>query len=395
MEVKIKPRVQSIDILRGSIMVIMALDHVRDYFHIYAVTDNPTNLATTTPILFFTRWITHFCAPTFLFLSGISACLAGRSKTKKELSIFLIKRGLWLVFAEVTLVTLALTFDPLYNTIYLLVFWSIGMSMIILGLLVLTNPTVIIITGAIILLGHNIFDYIKIPADGTGGKLFNYFVAARASVISLGGGRNIIIAYMVVPCAAVMLLGYGAGQLYNAALFTPEKRRKILLVIGTAAIALFIILRLINQYGDPSPWLHQKSGTFTFLSFLNASKSPMSLDFLCMTLGPSILVLALTEQVQNKFTAFVTVYGKTPFFYFVIHLYLIHILCIIFFFASGHTAKDIKSPDAEFFFRPAHYGFPLWVVYLVWVFVVLVLYKPCKWFNKYRSTHSQWWLKYI
>jgi len=391
---QIKQRVQAIDTARGIIMIIMALDHVRDYFHVHAVDQRPTDLTTTTPLLFFTRWITHFCAPTFLFLSGISAYLVGMRKTKKQLSGFLIKRGLWLIVADATIMTFGLTFDPHFDVIFMLVLWSIGLSMIILGLMVHTRPTVIILTGVAIVFAHNIFDYFPVPDTTAWGQVFKFLVTISSGGIPVAG-RVVVTSYAAIVCCGLLLLGYGAGQLYNAQLFTPKQRTRILFYTGVGAVLLFIVLRTINHYGDPSPAMPQKDPMFGVLSFFNATKNPMSLDFMCMTIGPSLLLLAAVDSLQNSFTKFVSVYGKVPLFYFIVHIYFIHILVVIVFFASGHGMKDIVDPKGGFYFRPSNFGYDLWVVYLIWAFVVLVLYKPCKWFYNYKTTHKYWWLSYI
>jgi uncharacterized membrane protein len=388
-----KQRVQSIDILRGIVMLIMAIDHTRDFFHITAFTDSPTNFDTTTPQLFFTRWITHFCAPAFVFLSGTSAFLAGQKKSKKELSAFLIKRGLWLVFIEVTVMTLAFTFNPLYNLLIWQVIWAIGWSMVILGLLVRTSLKIIIALGFIIVFGHDIIDFIQIPKQGTESVLMNIFFTAFGTRIQMNDTHFIFDLYAIIPWTGVMLLGYGFGIVYKQA--DAIKRRKIILTLGFAVTIFFIVLRYINSYGDPSHWLIQKNGLFTFLSFLNASKYPPSLCYLSMTLGPALIVLSLTETVQNKFSKILCIYGRVPFFYYVLHFYLIHIICVILFFATGHSSKDIVDLNTPFLFRPQHFGFSLPIVYLIWLFIIVVLYKPCKWFDNYRRTHHQWWLSYL
>lgn len=378
-------------------MIIMALDHVRDFFHSTAFIDgyDPTDLATTTPAIFFTRWITHFCAPVFVFLSGSSAFLAGQKKTKKELSIFLIKRGLWLVFAELAIITLGWTFNPLYNVFILQVIWAIGWSMVILGLMVRTSFTLIIFLGAIIFFGHNILDYVLLPKTGTASVLWKiFFTNDGININPVGSNHIVVLIYAILPWTGVMLLGYGFGYFYSSQVTTLQ-RKKYLLLTGISLIALFIVLRLINSYGDPHPWSTQKNATFTFLSFINTTKYPCSLQFLCMLLGPAILLLIPLERIQNKFSQKMLVYGRVPFFYYVLHFYLIHIICVIVFFASGFGVDQIVDRKTPFLFRPQHFGFDLWVVYAVWIFVVVVLYKPCKWFNKYKSTHSQWWLSYV
>src|SRR6266487_2416052 len=389
-----KIRIQSIDILRGTVMLIMALDHIRDFFHIHGVDQNPVDMTTTTPALFFTRWITHFCAPVFVFLSGTSAFIAGQKKTEKELSLFLIKRGLWLVFIEMAIITPGLTFDPLYNLLVWQVIWAIGWSMIILGLLVRTSMTVIVVTGCIIFFGHNILDYIHLPQQGAGNVLLKIFLTTSTTVFPIGKIRAIFDLYAILPWTGAMLLGYGVGTFYHSSVGT-AKRKRAILSAGIFLTALFIILRLINKYGDPAPWSQQKDGMYTFLSFLNTTKYPCSLQYLSMTIGPALILVAFIEHSQNRLGKILSIYGRVPFFYYVIHFYFIHIICVIFFFASGYGAKEIIDTNSPFLFRPLHFGFDLWVVYAVWLFVITVLYWPCKWFNQYKRTHHQWWLSYV
>ncbi len=388
-----KQRIQSIDILRGIVMIIMALDHVRDYFHPHAFDDSPTNLATTTTLLFFTRWITHFCAPVFVFLSGISAFLAGQNKTTKELSAFLIKRGLWLVFVEITLITFAWTFNPFFNTIILQVIWAIGWSMFFLGLMVKTSPKIILIVGCVLFFGHDIFDLITLPNVGAASVLENFLFTSTFKKYPIAPTRIMVDAYAILPWTGIMFLGYWFGKIYTA--MNVQERKKILFNSGFVLISLFIILRYINLYGDPAQWSRQNSGLFTFLSFINVTKYPPSLEYSCITLGPALIALGMLEHFRGKLAGIFRIYGRVPFFYYVLHLYLIHVICVIFFFASGYRIKDITDKQAPFFFRPLHFGFDLWVVYAIWIFVVAVLYFPCKWFNKYRSTHYKWWLSYL
>ena len=389
-----KQRIQSIDILRGIVMLIMAIDHVRDFFHVTAFTDSPTNLDTTTPQLFFTRWITHFCAPVFVFLSGTSAFLAGQKKSTKELSAFLIKRGIWLIIVENIVMTLAFTFNPLYNLFVWQVIWAIGWSMIILGLLVRTSMKLIIIIGFIIVFGHDIINYMQIPNKGTEHVLMSIFFTAFGTSLQLTQTHFVYDLYAIIPWTGVMLLGYGFGVFYKKK-YKDADRRKIILNIGFAVTTFFILIRFINLYGDPVHWSAQKNGFYTFLSFLNASKYPPSLCYLSMTLGPAIILLSLIETAQNKFTKILSIYGRVPFFYYVLHFYLIHTICVILFFATGYTSKDIIDLNTPFLFRPQHFGFDLPAVYSIWLFVIIVLYIPCKWFDEYRRTHHQWWLSYL
>jgi len=391
-----KQRISSIDILRGVIMLIMALDHTRDFFYNGGAFSDPTNMATTTPILFFTRWITHFCAPNFVFLSGISAYLAGTRRTKSELSSFLITRGLWLVFVEVVILTFAFTLNPFFNGIILQVLWAIGISMIILGLLVKLPLKVIALIGALILFGHDLLDTVQLPGNGAETNLMNLFLTARGTVIPIGQTHFIFDLYAVIPWTGVMLLGYVFGSMYQAS-FDPAHRRKILLYTGLAALFVFVTLRYLNLYGDPQPWATQRNGTYTFLSFLNVSKYPPSLMYSLMTIGVGMVVLSLTGKVQNKLTAIFIVYGNVPFFYYVLHFYLIRIISIGVFYAQGFGAKDIVDPKHKnpFLFSPPHFGFPLGGVYVVWLCVIIALYFPCRWFSRYKKTHKQWWLSYL
>jgi len=387
-------RIQSIDLLRGLVMVIMALDHVRDFFHNQAFTDDPTNMATTTPWLFFTRWITHFCAPVFVFLSGTSAFLMGQRRTKTQLSKFLITRGLWLVFVELFIITLGWTFNPLYNVFILQVIWAIGISMIILGLLVLAPFSVIFIYGLVVVFGHNLLDYPEAAKHGDVGVLWNIVHHGFFYPVALGKDHTAMIIYAFLPWSGVMALGYCFGIWFKKDV-SEDVRKKRLLILGAAVTFLFIVLRFINRYGDPQPWSSQPRGTaFTFLSFLNTNKYPPSLMYLSMTLGPAIMCLAFIEKVQSRLGSFFITYGRVPFFYYVIHFFLIHTFCVIAFFASGYTSSQIVTPKFPFLFRPPTFGFDLWVVYCVWILVVVLLYPACKWYNHYKATHHHWWLSY-
>ena len=386
-------RITSIDILRGIVMVIMALDHTRDFFHSTAMTDDPTNMATTWPALFFTRWITHFCAPVFVFLSGTAAFLNGQKKTTAQLAGFLLKRGCWLIFVEIALISLGLTFNPFYNFILFQVIWAIGISMVLLSFLVRLPFRTLLAIGLLIFFCHNLLDY---PEASRMGKinLFWGMLHGRNTIIQVNPTHIIFVAYSFLPWTGLMILGYCCGRL-----FTPQTdplfRRKILLRTGFCLISLFIALRFINAYGDPFPWTVQRNSIISFLSFLNVNKYPPSLMYSCMTIGPALIALALFENIQNSFTRFFTVYGRVPFFYYILHFYLIHFICVIFFFSLGHTMKDAFGPTIPFGFRPATFGYSLWVVYLIWIFVVLSLYPLCKKYNRYKSTHSQWWLSYL
>ena len=388
----LKQRIHSIDMVRGLIMLIMVLDHARDFF--YYAGQNPTNLATTTPLLFFTRWITHYCAPTFVFLSGVSAYLSGIKKTKPELSAYLIKRGLWLILIEVVVMTFILTLNPAYNAIVLDILWAIGFSMVLLGLLVRLPIKLIAIIGCIIFFGHDVLDFINLPAAGIGSGLIKIFFTAFGTVFPIDSTHIIFDLYAVIPWTGVMLLGYVFGSLYKNTV-NSDARKGLLLVTGICTTILFLALRTLNYYGDPAPWGAQQNWAYSLLSFLNTSKYPPSLLFLCMTLGPVLILLALVEKTQNAFARLLIIYGNVPFFYYVLHFLVLRIVNVIFFFAAGYTTNQIKTPGSPFLFNPPTFGYPLWVIYLLWFCVMVAMYWPCKWYGNYKRTHNNWWLSYL
>ncbi|MCP9753341.1 DUF1624 domain-containing protein [Ferruginibacter sp. HRS2-29] len=383
-------RINSIDILRGLVMIIMALDHTRDYFHSSAITADPMNPETTTIPLYFTRWITHYCAPIFVLLSGISAFLSSKNKSRKEASAFLIKRGIWLVIVEIVIVTLGIFFNPFYNFIMLQVIWAIGCSMILLGLLTRISGKLILPIGLLLVVGHNALDYANLPATGFAANIWKVFFTARGTIIPLGPAHFIGAFYAILPWTGIMFTGYAMGRWFVKEM-DASRRKKLLLITGSAMIVLFIVSRLLQGYGDPGRWVN---GEHSLLSFLDTSKYPPSLQYTCMTLGPGMILLALLENIKARWTDVVSIYGRVPFFYYILHIYLLHFLLVIVFFASGYGMSQIAS-DPPFLFRPRNFGYGLPVVYLIWISVVGVLYLPCKWFNKYKMEHGQWWLKYI
>lgn len=387
-------RVHSIDILRGVVMIIMALDHTRDFFHETAMTADPLDPSTTSMAQFFTRWITHFCAPTFVFLSGISAYLSGLKKTPRENSSFLIKRGLWLIVVELVVITLAITFNPFYNAIIFQVIWVIGWSMIALGILSRISRKLVLALGIILVLGHNVLDYIHLPDTGVSGAIWRIFFTAFGTVIPLDKSHILFVLYAILPWTGLMFIGYSIGALFQSD-FPIQQRKRLLLSAGIAVLAAFVFLRWINHYGDPQPRKLFPESYQSILSFLNTSKYPPSLQFMCMTIGPALVLLSLLESSGGKLSQFARTYGKVPFFYYVLHFYLLHLLLVILFFASGYTTNEIANPAIPFYFRPLNYGYGLPVVYLIWILVVLSLYYPCRWFGHYRQNHHDWWLSYL
>lgn len=364
----------------------MALDHVRDYVHISAQTADPLNLETTTPALFFTRWITHFCAPVFVFLSGTSAWLFSERKTKEATASYLLKRGIWLVVADIVLVNLVLTFNPLYNFVMLTVIWAIGWSMIFLSVMIRMAARLILPIGLLIFLGHDLIT--TLPFGDTAGDSVMRVLFQGLFIVPVGKAYMIGFLYAILPWTAIMFLGYAFGAMV--------RERGMVFKTGLALCLFFVLLRVINLYGDPSPWVHDGWNLKSLLSFINTSKYPPSLQFACMTLGPALLFLSALEPAgATSDRNLLTTYGRVPFFYYVLHLLLAHIILVVLFFATGRSAAEIIDPASPFLFRPKNFGFDLWGVYGVWLLVVVLLYQPCRWFYRYKRTHTAAWLKYV
>ena len=391
-------RIESIDILRGIAMVIMALDHTRDYFHISANIDDPLNLGTTTPILFFTRWITHFCAPVFVFLSGTSIYLQSLRKTKNELSAFLIKRGLWLIAAEFIIIAFAWTFNPFYNVIPFQVIWTIGISMVILGVAVRLPFKAVLLIGLLIVLGHNLLDIPEAAPGFNPGFLWNILHFGHFVTYEFAAKHYALIVYPFLPWTGLMMLGYCIGMFFSNS-YSMEQRQNILVRLGLVLILFFVVVRFTNTYGDPVPWTTQKNGFYTFLSFIKVEKYPASLLYMCITIGPALLLLAFMEKIKNSFTDKLVVFGRTAFFYYILHIYLIHLLATILFFVKGkHTVQFAidSMQDLPFMFVIPGEGIGLRLVYLVWIVVIASLYPACKWYDRYKTNHKEkWWLSYL
>ncbi len=390
-------RVEAIDAVRGSVMVLMALDHVRDFVHRGAMSLSPTDLATTTPVLFLTRWVTHLCAPTFMFTAGLGAFLWWqRGKTKAQLSTFLATRGLWLMVLEVTVMRLAYNFDlSQHYPVLLLVLWVLGACMIgLAGLIWLPVRVLATLSLATIAL-HNCLDGISPARLGSAAGVWNLLHQPGAFSFS---GATIIVGYPLVPWIAVMALGFCFGRVY---LMERAARRRYLAVIGAAAIFGFVALRALNGYGDPVPWARQSVPGFTALSFLNTTKYPPSLDFLLMTLGPALLALAGFDRPGLKPSNPLVVFGRVPLFYFVIHFYAAHAAAVVLAllrYKTGalafvfHPVPSMGGPRELF---PEQFGYDLWVTYVVWAAIVLALYPMCRRFAEIKAKRQDCWLSYL
>jgi uncharacterized membrane protein len=383
-----RKRVASIDVLRGLVMIVMALDHVRDYFS--NARFEPTDLSKTWPALFFTRWITHFCAPTFIFLAGTGAYLYGVSRggDKRQLSRFLWTRGLWLIFVELTLVRFGWTFNWNYHTTSVFqVIWAIGASMIVLAALCRLPDGVIASFGIVLIVGHNALDSIK--PESFGHLSWIWTILHVPGLLHPSAAIPLFVMYPLIPWIGVMACGYVFGRLYR---MPAERRRPRLLALGAALTLAFVVLRAANLYGDPEMWSHQKSATFTFLSFLNCEKYPPSLLFLLMTLGPAILFLAAAESVRLPLSGPISVYGRVPFFYYVLHLPLAHFLGGLALFAKyGPVVRTYSFANPP----PPDFGFRLAEVYAAWILVVLILYFPCRWYSRLKARSSNPLLSYL
>lgn len=387
-------RIPSIDLLRGVVMIIMVLDHVRDYLHADAFLYDPLDLSRTSVPLFFTRWITHFCAPVFVFLAGTSAYLAGRRKGISELSFFLFTRGLWLVLLEFTVVNFGWFFNLRFPFFALQVIWAIGVSMLALSLMVRLPLKAILITGLVLVCGHNLLDGIHVPGTGIGSFLWallhdqNYF--------PLGNDRGLMVAYPLIPWVGTMALGYCLGALYTGS-FPAQRRRRLLIYLGSGAIALFVVVRLINAYGDPAPWSEQATPLYTFLSFLNTTKYPPSLLYLLMTLGPALLFLAFTEHQPSALARKTIVFGRVPLFYYVTHIFVVHLVSMGAAVMEGYPLRTmIFNTWVTMSQELTGYGYGLPIVYLVWLGIVVLLYPVCRWYERYKMANRQKvWLSYV
>ncbi|HUR65770.1 MAG TPA: heparan-alpha-glucosaminide N-acetyltransferase domain-containing protein [Chitinophagaceae bacterium] len=388
-----KTRIESIDLLRGLVMIIMALDHTRDFFHHAAFTEDPLNPATTYPALYFTRWITHFCAPVFVFLSGASAWLQSRKKSKKELSSFLIKRGLWLILMEITIINFSFSFDIHFNQVALQTIWSIGISMVILGLVIWLPFNAILALGLLIVLGHNALDYYE--KANPNGLSTGYHILHQPGFFNFKNNFHLLVMYPFLSWTGLMLMGYCFGKL----LYTTQGpgQKKILLGLGIGITLFFILLRFLDIYGDPDVINGTGKPIDSLYSFLDTRKYPPSLLYTTMTIGPALLFMAFFPRNRSRIGKMIAVYGRVPFFYYIIHFYLIHLISMGFFLARGHSFKDglnnqVMTPN---FLKPGE-GVNLWWVYLVWASVVISLYPLCKWYDNYKTSHKdKWWLSYL
>jgi uncharacterized membrane protein len=386
-----RARIESVDLLRGVIMILMALDHTRDYF---GAPVNPTDLATTTLPLFLTRWVTHFCAPVFFLLTGTGAFLALRRRSTRGLSRFLFTRGLWLIFLELAVVRcLGWQFNFDYYLTALTVLWALGWAMIVLSVLVWLPAGVVGAIGAAIIVVHNAFD--GVPASSLGAFAPLWTALHAPGVLWTDGTHTLFAAYVLIPWVGVTAVGFSLGQVYR---WGPERRRRVLLRMGFALVIAFLALRAVNVYGDPSRWAHQRTGVFTVLSFINTTKYPPSLLYLSMTLGPALLFLRAVDGHTPRALQPALVFGKVPMFYYVLHIVLIHLLAVaacLARYGGAHWMFESPSLDRYPVTQPPGWPAPLPVVWLLWVSVAVLLYPVCRWFAGVKRRRTDWWLSYL
>ncbi len=384
-------RIQSVDFLKGFVIILMALDHVRDYFHIDNFYFDPTDVEQTNGWLFFTRFITHFCAPVFVLLAGTSAFFVQQKIGKNAVSKWLLKRGVWLIFLEIVVISFAWRFQFNFNYILFQVIWLLGASMLFLALFIHVPKKLMIALCLIAIFGHN-------ALDGFTTSSFSevWTVLHVMAPFQITEHVSLFIAYPLIPWIFVMPLGYYLGDLYKSG-FDTAKRHRLLLGIGFSAIVLFFVLRFANVYGDLVPWTTYEDFSKTVLSFFNVTKYPPSLLFLLITLGPSLIVLSLAERFQGKLYDVMILFGKVPMFFYIIHLYWIHLLAVVAVYLTGYDQKlMIIDVWIGFVTELQGYGFSLGVVYLIWIFVVVSLYPVCKWYWNFKKNNRQYgWLSYL
>jgi uncharacterized membrane protein len=378
-------RLDSVDLLRGVVMVIMALDHVRDFFS--NAPYDPLDLARTDPALFLTRWITHFCAPVFVFLAGSSAYLSlSRGRTKAGLARFLLIRGVLLVLLELTVVRFGWLFNLDYRFLFVQVIWALGWSMIVLAALVFLPTWAVAAFGIVMIAGHNLLDSIGPDRFGSLGWLWT--ILHNPGIMPLPGGRYIVV-YPLIPWLGVIALGYGIGPILVR---EQSERRRWLIGIGITMTLAFVVLRAINQYGDPQPWSQQSDALFTVFSFINLTKYPPSLLFLLMTLGPSLIMLALLDSKIGPLGRPFVIFGRVPLFYYLLHLPLIHLIAVgIAYIRFGQASWLLDNAMGV----PSQYGYDLPVVYLVWLTVIVVLFPVCRWYAGVKQRRPDTWLRYL
>jgi uncharacterized membrane protein len=377
-------RIDSIDVLRGLVMVVMALDHTREYFHLSPAGIDATDPARSYAILYATRWVTYFCAPTFVLLTGLSVWLRGRTLPWPALFRFLVARGLWLILLELTIVATGFTFRPGY--LFLQVIWVIGAGLILLAFLSRLPGKAVLAIGLVIVGGHDLLD--PMMAARVGGRAgWLDFLDGRFAFVAAGPFNGVLL-YSLLGWVGIMFVGYGMGPVYS---WARARRERLLAAIGAAMILAFLLLRWVDRYGDFAPWTAEPTFSRSVMAFLRVSKYPPSLDFALATLGPMLMLLAFLERWRGKAMEVFRTYGRVPFFYYLLHIYLIHGGAAALGLFEGRRFAEFTDPINP----PAGFGIPLWGVYLCWIAIVAALYPACRWFEALRQRRRDWWLSYL
>ena len=411
-----RTRLGSVDLLRGLVMIVMVLDHTRDYISTVGLVGNPLDLATTTPVMFLTRWVTHYCAPTFVFLAGVGAYLQqSRGMSTRDLSRFLVTRGLWLIVLEATVIRTCIWFNLDYSFLTnLQVIWAVGVSMIVLAALIYLPLRVVAAIGLVMIVAHNAFDGVQVTTWQGPGTPVPSFAAKLWILLHVPGqifpvfgesSPTVFVIYPLVPWIGVLAVGYACGALYT---LDAPRRLRLLRGIGLSLIAAFIVIRFTNLYGDPQPWSLQRNLLFTVFSFINTTKYPVSLMYLLMTIGPALLALAWFEsralsersesngRTPSRVEQILTRVGRVPLFFYLWQWPLAHTLAIIISAAAGkQIGYYFMTPPAVFAAVPADSGFSLPIVYLCWATVLAVLIPMSLWFARVKERNPAWWLKYL
>jgi uncharacterized membrane protein len=390
-----RSRIASIDALRGLVMIVMALDHVRDFLHVGAMSFRPEDLTRTTTALFFTRWITHICAPVFMFSAGLGAFFwLNSGHTKSQLSRFLWTRGLWLAFLDAVVVQFGFRFSFGSGPVILNVLWALGWCMVILSVLIHLPIRILAPLSIAVIALHNLADNVNPSQFGSLGWMWT--LVHQPGLLPIPGA-TVVVAYPLVPWFAVMAAGFCFGPIFN---LDPDRRQRRMVGIGLGLTIAFLVVRGINIYGDPVRWSSEIPG-MTVLSFLRCTKYPPSLDFLLMTLGPALLLLAGLDRINTYLRRAnpLMVFGRVPLFYFMLHLYLIHLLAfplaLFRYGRAGFLFTPAPSMGGAANVYPADYGYSLGVVYLLWILVVILLYPLCLWFARLKERRKDWWLSYL
>jgi uncharacterized membrane protein len=398
-------RLDAIDFVRGVVMILMVLDHTRDFVHVGGIINDPLNPATTTSLLYVTRWVTHLCAPTFALLAGLGVGLRRlRGATAGDVSWFLFTRGLWLVVLELTLFRLIVWFNVDFSFLWFLqVIWAIGASMIALSALVRLPLVALAVIAGVILIGHNALDGIRVPpwfpgsgqpAPGVGDAL--WMLLHQSGFVQIGGpsGPVVLVQYPLLPWIGLVTAGYVMAAIYA---WPAERRRRTLVLSAMTMLATFVGLRTFNIYGNPTDWAPQPTLVQSAMAFMNVQKYPPSLSYVLVTLVPALLTLAALDgrTIMGGFWGAVVTFGRVPFFFYVLQWFTAHASGMIVTAVQGKSIDGYFKHLLDFFRHPPDFGGPLWTVYVCWIVSLFVMYPLCRWFAGVKMRRREWWLSYL